>query len=129
MPDKPKVVTLCGSSRFCDIMAVCAWFIERDEKAIIIGVHLLPAWCGLGPTTDCLAEHEGAAEKFGDGYLRMIDLDLSDELFVVNFTGYIGESTGREIAYAQSHGKKIRYYESDEIGDKVNKLVSGFEER
>lgn len=39
---KPKIVTLCGSSRFVGIMAVCAWLIERDEGAITMGLHLLP---------------------------------------------------------------------------------------
>ena len=29
--EEPKIVALCGSSWFVDIMAVCAWLIERDE--------------------------------------------------------------------------------------------------
>ena len=41
---KPKIVVLCGSSRFVDVMAVCQWFIERDEQAIGMGLHLLPEW-------------------------------------------------------------------------------------
>jgi hypothetical protein len=31
-----KTVTICGSSRFIDVMAVCAWLIERDEQAIVM---------------------------------------------------------------------------------------------
>jgi hypothetical protein len=41
--DKPKIVVLCGSSKFVDIMAVCAWLIERDEQAMTMGLHLLPS--------------------------------------------------------------------------------------
>jgi hypothetical protein len=56
---KPKIIVLCGSSRFVDIMAVCAWLIERDEKAIAMGLHLLPGWYSRERIPDHLAEHEG----------------------------------------------------------------------
>ena len=42
-----------------------------------------------------------------DMHLRKID--LADEIFVVNPGGYIGSSTRREIDYAQSTGKDVRY--------------------
>ena len=44
-----------------------------------------------------------------DMHLRKID--LADEIFVINVGGYIGESTRREIAYAEKTGKKVRYLE------------------
>ena len=31
-----KIITLCCSSRFVDVMAVCAWLIERDEPVIAL---------------------------------------------------------------------------------------------
>ena len=105
---KPKIITLCGSSRFVDIMAVIAWQIERDEHAITMGLHLLPYWYAKG-IPDHLAEHEGCAEEMDELHLRKID--ISDEIFVVNYRGYIGESTGKEIEYARSQGKTIRYME------------------
>ncbi len=37
--EEPKIVALCGSSWFVDIMAVCAWLIERDENAIAMSLH------------------------------------------------------------------------------------------
>ena len=33
------------------------------------------------------------------------------EIFVINVGGYIGESTKREIAYAERTGKKVNYLE------------------
>jgi len=33
------------------------------------------------------------------------------KIFVINVGGYIGESTRREIAYAQQKGKKVNYLE------------------
>jgi len=37
---------------------------------------------------------------------------LSDEIFVINVDGYIGEHTAEEIEYAKSKGKKIGYLEN-----------------
>lgn len=42
--NNPKIVVLCGSSRFTDRMSVCAWLIEKQENAITMGLHLLPVW-------------------------------------------------------------------------------------
>ncbi|WP_449352113.1 hypothetical protein [Streptomyces shaanxiensis] len=36
-------------------------------------------------------------------------IDLADEVLIVNPGGYIGDSTRREIAYARSLGKPLRY--------------------
>ena len=121
--NKPKIVVLCGSSKFTDIMAVCAWLIERDEKAIAMGLHLLPNWYPNCPA-DHLAEHEGVQEEMDELHLRKID--MADEIFVVNHEDYIGDSTKREIEYAQSKNKKIRWFANagDPIGEAFIKLLS-----
>ena len=49
-------------------------------------------------------------EMLDDMHLRKID--MADEIFVINVGGYIGESTKREIAYAEQKGKKVNYLES-----------------
>ena len=116
---KPKIVTLCGSSRFCDVMAVCAWIIERDEKAIAMGLHLLPYW--YTQVDSHLAEHEGVADAMDTLHLRKID--ISDEIFVVNRDDYIGQSTAKEIAYAKEHNKTIRWYTHDSVGLLVEKII------
>ena len=51
----------------------------------------------------------GTKEMLDDMHLRKID--LADEIFVINVGGYIGESTRREIEYAEDTGKKINYLE------------------
>jgi hypothetical protein len=118
---KPKVVTLCGSSRFCQQMAVCAWLIERDEHAIAMGLHLLPNWYPDCPA-DHLAEHEGVSAEMDALHLRKID--LSDEIFVVNCQDYIGSSTRNEVEYARRAGKPIRWYTHDPVGDKVEAMIA-----
>ena len=117
--NETKIVTLCGSSKFVDIMAVCAWFIERDEQAIAMGLHLLPFWYATKEEIPHhLAEHEGVAGEMDELHLRKID--ISDEIFVVNYDDYIGDSTKKEIEYAKSLGTKIRWYTHDPIGAKVS---------
>lgn len=100
---KPKVIVLCGSSRFVDIIAVCAWLLERNENAITMGLHLLPQWY-TKEIPDHLAEAEGIAKAMDSLHLQKID--IADEIFVVNYDDYIGESTTNEIKYTQSKGKK-----------------------
>ena len=39
-------------------------------------------------------------------------IDMSDEIYVINVGGYIGESTKSEIEYAKEKGKRISYLES-----------------
>lgn len=102
---KPKVVVMCGSSRFIDIMAACEWIIERDELAITMGLNLLPWW--YGAPEHHLAEDEGCADAMDELHLRKID--LADEIFIVNHEYYIGSSTRNEILYAEAHDIPVRF--------------------
>ena len=43
---------------------------------------------------------------------HLAKIDLADEIFVINVGGYIGDSTRREIAYAEYKGKTIKYMEN-----------------
>lgn len=119
--EKPKVIVLCGSSKFADLMAVCAWLIESDEQAITMGIHFLPEWYSYKPIPDHLAEHEGVAEIMDTLHLRKID--LADEIFVVNYNDYIGSSTQNEVEYAEKLGKNIRWFTHDSVGEKVQKFL------
>ena len=119
--NKPKIVTLCGSSKFCDIMAVCAWLIERDEKAITMGLHLLPEWYSKEPIPDHLAEIEGVALAMDK--LHLCKIDMSDEVFIINFEDYVGTSTMNEIKYSKEKGKKLRWFTHDSIGQKVREII------
>lgn len=120
---KTKVITICGSSRFVDIMAVCAWLLEREEKAITMSLHLLPRWYfGNDIIKDHLAEHEDCADQMDELHLRKID--ISDEIFVVDYNDYVGNSTGNEVHYANKNNKKIRWYTTDPIGKIVDDILS-----
>ena len=61
--------------------------------------------------------HSGDEDVWKPGVKEMLDemhlrkIDLADEIYVINVGGYIGSSTRSEIAYAQAHGKPVRYLE------------------
>ena len=95
-----KVITLCGSTRFKDA------FLEAQKRLTLEGNIV---------TSIGLFGHSGDEEAWKAGIKEMLDrihlskIDMADEIFVINVDGYIGESTKREIAYALTHGKVIKY--------------------
>ena len=98
-----KIVTLCGSTRFKE------QFIETQKKLTLDGCIVISV--GLfGHSGDEEVLKPGTKEMLDDMHLRKID--LADEIFVINVGGYIGESTRREISYAEKTGKKVNYLEA-----------------
>jgi hypothetical protein len=100
----PHIVTLCGSTRFKDeINRVNAELTLEGKLVISLGV--------FGHTD--MPDHDwttnGSALKAQLDELHKRKIDLADEVYVVNPGGYIGESTRGEIAYAEAHGKPVRY--------------------
>ena len=102
---RPKIVCLCGSTKFMQQFFEAGWeFTLRGYIVLSVGV------CKH-------AEHHGAealgqevADRLDKLHLRKID--LADGVFVLNVGGYIGESTRKEIQYAQKHNKSIEYLET-----------------
>ena len=98
-----KVITLCGSTRFKEE------FLEAQKRLTLEGNVVI----SVG-----LFGHSGYDVVWTDGVKDMLDrqhlakIDLADEIFVINVGGYIGDSTRREIAYAEFKGKSITYLES-----------------
>jgi len=104
-----SLVTISGSTRFIEAIAVVSWILERDRNCMVLGMHYLPRW--YTDETDHLAEAQGVADKLDR--LHFDKIDLSDELYVVDVEGYIGESTKKEIEYADKAGMPIRYLSKD----------------
>jgi len=107
LPVKPEVVCLCGSTRFME------WFFEAGWQLTLDGIIVL----SVGVCKH--AEHHGA-EALGENVAEKLDelhwrkIDLSDRILVLNVGGYIGDSTRKEINYANRTGKRVTYLE--EIG-------------
>lgn len=99
-----KIVTLCGSMRFCEQMQQTAEELELERGWVVLGVtpHVMPR-----------ALTDAQKRLLGDLHRRKIV--LADAIFVVNVGGYIGESVRAEIAYAERMGKQVMYLEQPDI--------------
>ncbi|MGL9972835.1 hypothetical protein [Enterococcus sp. DIV1420a] len=95
-----KIITLCGSMKFIKVFRKVEVILTR--KGFLV----------LSPVFDEGIEiSKEDAELFGKYHFRKID--LADEIFVIDVEGYIGKSTKKEIEYAKSNDKQIRYYSKE----------------
>ena len=101
MDKKPKIVCLCGSTKFKDDF-IKANRTETLKGRIVLSVGLFGHEEGM--------DMSGETKKMLDE-LHKRKIDLSDEILVLNVGKYIGESTKGEIEYAKKHNKGIRYLE------------------
>lgn len=113
----PRVVTLCGSTRFMDQFFRSGWEETLAGRLVFsVGVVMHDGEPGAQLPNDHLGEHFGVKDRLDEIHFRKID--LSDEILVLNCDGYIGKSTQREIAYALATGKKVRFLD-EMAGDRV----------
>lgn len=99
MADRPEIVCICGSTRFMDEMRIA----NRDLT--LAGVIVLAPGVFGGATGETIT----AEQKTALDALHLRKIDLADRVLIVNPGGYIGESTSREIAYAEATGKPISF--------------------
>lgn len=98
---RPRVITLCGSTRFMEA------FERANEDLTLRGNVVISV---------AMKAHEGSGHVTAEqkALLDRVHLEkirLADEVLVLNVNGYIGESTEREIAFAKSIGRTVRYLE------------------
>ncbi len=83
-------------------------FIDlRDEHGDVVRIVLSVGLLGHAEGIDM----DGPVKKMLDE-LHLRKIDLADEVLVLNRDGYVGDSTRREIAYARSLGKTLRWLET-----------------
>jgi hypothetical protein len=99
------VITLCGSTKFKAAFFKAA---ERlgNEGALVITVTTFTHADNLDTTAEEMALLDA---------VHMQKIMISDEIYVINQGGYIGESTLREIAFAAIMKKTIRFMEQPTI--------------
>jgi len=105
-----KVICLCGSTRFTDVMLIKQWEFTK-QGIVAIGWCALPDYYFRSENKTHIGDQEGVKAIVDEVHLRKID--LADEVFVINVDGYIGKSTSNEIAYAQLWNKPIKYLEEE----------------
>ena len=95
------IITLCGSINFKDE------FLKVQEKLVLEGnIVFTPNFFDNIKKEEISLETKEMLDK-----MHKQKIDMSDEIYVINQGGYIGESTKLEIEYAKSKGKKITYLE------------------
>lgn len=98
---RPKVITLCGSSRFFDV------FQKMNAELTLQGNVVFSI---AVPSTSKNGELPKAAKGVLDS-VHLHKIRMSDGILVLNVDGYIGESTRREIEFAQRIGRTVEYLE------------------
>lgn len=119
MQGKYKVITLCGSTRFKDA------FMEVQKRLtlegnIVISVELF-GHSGDNEVWEGMDENTLTRTKVMLDDMHKRKIDMADEIYVINVDGYIGESTKSEVAYALEHGKPVRYLETNDDQEMINK--------
>ncbi len=98
---KCKTITICGSIKFFED------FNRERDRLISEGNIVLS-----------VAQIDNSAQLTNKELLLLKELHkrkiyVSDEIFVINKNGYIGDSTRDEIGYAKSLNKKVVYLENN----------------
>jgi hypothetical protein len=105
---KPTVVCLCGSTRFSQA------FQDANLSETLAGRIILSI--GINTKSDEELIKAGVEiNKEALDTLHLFKIDLADEILVLNVGGYIGESTTREVQYAEATGTRIRWLEPDKL--------------
>ena len=93
-----RVITICGSLKYKDEMMKVAQKLSLEGNCVLTPVY---------PVEDKKPSEE-ELKILKEAHFKRIE--MSDEIFVLNIDGYVGESTKLEIEYAEKLGKVIEYY-------------------
>lgn len=105
---RPNVVCICGSMRFQFNM------LEASVDESLAGnIVVLPLVNMKVPDARWDVPDEAEQIKRDLDRLHLAKIDMADEVLVVCPGGYVGDSTAREIAYAEERGKHVRYRGGD----------------
>lgn len=106
MEEKPRVVCLCGSTRFSEA------YQQANLRETLAGRIVLTIGVDMKSDAELFKntpadELEQIKQRLDELHKRKID--LADEILVLNVDGYIGSSTKSEIEYARHNNKAVRY--------------------
>ncbi len=102
--ERPKIVCICGSTRFAEHMNT-----EAERLTLAGYIVVRPEVVAYNRERDQQFVEPDVKERLD--VLHLHKINLSDEVVVVTVNGYVGESTRREIAYAEQTGKPVHYSE------------------
>jgi hypothetical protein len=105
MVGKYTVITLCGSTKFKEeFLKVLQQLTLEGNIVISVGM--------FGHADDEFGNVVTPEIKVMLDDIHKRKIDMSDEIYVINKNGYVGESTKGEIEYSIKNGKRINYLEN-----------------
>jgi hypothetical protein len=108
MNTRPTIVCLCGSTKFWQAFQQQN-IDETLAGKIVLSIAPLNAHDDIALSHLSNQESQKLKHQLDDLHLHKID--LADEVFILNVGGYMGESTQKELEYARSKNKCIRFLE------------------
>lgn len=105
---RPTIVCLCGSTRFSDA------YQKANLEETLAGKIVLTIGCDMRTDKELFegkSQEELVEIKARLDQLHLWKISLADEVLILNQDGYLGSSTSRELEYAVSLNKKIRFLE------------------
>ncbi len=96
----PRIVCICGSTRFAAHMNT-----EAERLTLAGAIVVRPEVIAYSRERD--QQFVEPEVKAALDVLHLRKIDLADEVVIVTVDGYIGESTRREIEYAERIGKPV----------------------
>lgn len=125
--DDARVITLCGSTKFEAEFAEVNQRLTMEGCVVIsVGMFSLPDL----PDYDWTVDSSELRARLGRVHFQKIR--MADEVYIVDPGRYVGESTRREIAYAESLGKPVRYLSRERVdrpwqhaADSSTRLICG----
>lgn len=106
LPEMPKVVCLCGSTKFLDA------FKQAEFDETLKGHIVLTIGCDSKSDDELFQGPDAVKIKEQLDYLHKRKIDLADEVLILNVGGYIGKSTQSELDWAKRTGKFVRFLEN-----------------
>lgn len=102
--ERPRIICLCGSTRFS------AAFQDANFSLTLQGYIVLSIGCDT-KSDDGLGLTEEQKKKLDALHLKKIE--LADEVLILDVDGYIGDSTRRELEYAISLKKEVKFLSNE----------------
>jgi len=114
---KPKIICLCGSTRFTNEMLIKQWELTK-QGIIVLSWCALPDWYSSSEDKNHVGDQEGVTSIVDEVHKRKID--LADEVIIIRAgeatkgLTHIGESTYSELSYAYAMKKPVDFSPPDE---------------
>lgn len=107
MNKQSKIICLCGSTKFYDEFQKLNYKFTMEGYIVLsVGCFSHSAKKAHGKDITLNDDQRGMLEN-----LHMDKIALADVVFIINKNGYIGMGLQKEINYAVSLNKDIKYYE------------------